>query len=543
MMHAVRIGRGFRNFAALGVVTTLLLGCAAGGDAKTWTVTTTSDSATNTGALRYIVSNAGKGDTIKFSSAGADLTSELKFDKNLTIEGPATIRQVAGSIFFLTIQEGKKITLTNLTLKGLVTDRYVSSIRNYGELSMKDCTVNAGGSIQNDGKLDMEDCTLAGLIAGVTNNGALTMENCVVKDCVNRDTSFNFSGVSNYIGAKATLKNCTISNNRTASWGGGIMNYWGTVDMEKCTITGNYAGDYGGGVCNAGKLTLKRCVVTGNSTGRTVGGGITSFSKAEDTRIKDKSVIKDNTPEQISGAYKADGDCTIGNSPNKSATAFSGYSGETEPEPRSIVGDADVAQVKNALADPASGLFEAVSDALSRDIGGISGDATASLSGMTASLYYANTFEDIAVTSADLAVEYTASYPERVRYYALFSRADGSGYELPDRGVQFELQPGQILPDGVTPPDFYEDGEGLMTWRNVVTDNGSYDLEPAAGVVTFRVCSVRAAETAGDTGSGGGCSAGGTAAEGAPLALLLALPFLNFLNSKRDIPKRRARSR
>ena len=516
VIHMVRIGRGFRNFAAFGVAATLFLSCAAAGDAKTWTVTTTADSPTDAGSIRYIVSNAGNGDTIKFTSSGANLTSELKLDKKLTVQGPATIRQVAGSIFFLTIPEGKKITLTNLTLSGLVTDRYVSSIGNNGELSMKNCAVNAGGGIDNDGKLYMEGCTLAGLIAGVTNYGVLTMENCVVKDCVNKDTSFNFSGVSNYIGAKATLKNCTISNNRTASWGGGIMNYWGTVDMEKCTIAGNYAGDNGGGVCNAGKLTLTRCVVTGNSTGRTVGGGIMSFSKAEDTRIKDKSVIKDNTPEQISGAYKADSDCTLGTNPNRSATAFSGYSGETEPEPRSIVGDADVAQVKNALADPASGLFASVRTALSNDLSGLSGD-------MTASLYYANTFENVTITSTDLVVEYTASYPARTRYYALFSRADGSGYDMPDRGVQFELQPGQTLPDGVTPPDFYVPGEGLMTWRSVVTDNGSYDLEPAVGVVTFRACSIRAVEPAvGDTGSGGGCNAGAAAG----FAPLLALPFI-----------------
>jgi hypothetical protein len=31
-------------------------------------------------------------------------------------------------------------------------------------------------------------------------------------------------------------------------------------------------------------------------------------------------------------------------------------------------------------------------------------------------------------------------------YYALFARADGSGYELADRGVQFELKPRQSLP-------------------------------------------------------------------------------------------------
>jgi len=176
MMHMVRIGRGFRNFAAFGAAATLLLGFAAAGDAKTWTVTTTADSPTDAGSIRYIVSKAGGGDTIKFTSAGADLTSELKLDKKLTIQGPATIRQVAGSIFFLTIPEGKKITLTDLTLRGLVTDRYVSSINNYGELSMKNCAVSTGGSIHNDGKLDMKNCTLSGLIAGVTNYGALTME-------------------------------------------------------------------------------------------------------------------------------------------------------------------------------------------------------------------------------------------------------------------------------------------------------------------------------------------------------------------------------
>ena len=149
-------------------------------------------------------------------------------------------------------------------------------------------------------------------------------------------------------------------------------------------------------------------------------------------------------------------------------------------------------------------------------------DALAPLAGMSASLYYANTFEDVAIASEDLVVEYTASWPESVRYYPLFSKADGTGYENPGRGVQFEIKAGQSLPDGVTPPDFYVPGEGLMTWRNVVTDGGSYDLNPGVGVVTFRVCSVRAAEATGDKGSGGGCDAAAGAGF-APLALLFGL--------------------
>ena len=126
------------------------------------------------------------------------------------------------------------------------------------------------------------------------------------------------------------------------------------------------------------------------------------------------------------------------------------------------------------------------------------------------------------------------SWPASVRYYPLFCKADGSGYEILGRGVQFEIKAGQSLPDGVTPPDFYVPGEGLMTWRNVVTDGGAYDLNPTAGVVTFRVCSVRAAEFAGDTGSGGGCNAAAGAGF-APLALLLVAPLCVFVRSKGSI--------
>ncbi len=330
-----------------------------------------------------------------------------------------------------------------------------------------------------------------------------------------------------------------VRNNSCGLLGGGICFTGGTATLASCAVESNSASlstGEGGGIYNGGTtMTLVKCAVRNNTAGKRGGGIGTSGSLS----LKNACTITGNTPDNLYAyyGYTSDGTNQIGNSPNKSATAFSGYSGETEPEPRSIVGDADVADVKSDLADPASDVFRAVSAALSQDLGGVSGDATATLSGMTASLYYANTFENVAVASTDLVVEYTASYPARARYYALFSRADGSGYELPGRGMQFELQPSQSLPDGVTPPDFYVPGEGLMTWRTVVTDGGSYDLEPAAGVVTFRVCSVRAAEKAvGDTGSGGGCNA----AEGAgfaPLALLLALPLLTCARSGRNTRK------
>jgi hypothetical protein len=61
-----------------------------------------------------------------------------------------------------------------------------------------------------------------------------------------------------------------------------------------------------------------------------------------------------------------------------------------------------------------------------------------------------------------------------------------------------------------------------MTWRNIVTDNGSYDLDPTAGAVTIRVCSVRAAEVVGTRAAAAAVTRRGGRIRA--LALLLGLP-------------------
>ena len=164
---------------------------------------------------------------------------------------------------------------------------------------------------------------------------------------------------------------------------------------------------------------------------------------------------------------------------------------------------------------------------------------------MNATLYNAFAYENVPLEdisgSGELEIKFTASWPKYVRYYAAFALAEegaaSSGgyartlmpgsYVLPERGIQFEIQPGQNLPEGIIPPEFYETGEGLRTWRNTVADNGSFDLNPEAGVVTFRVCSVRAEAPLPTSGGGsGGCSTGVTGASGLSLLLLLGLPLI-----------------
>jgi hypothetical protein len=465
------------------------------------TVTKSEDSETTEGTLRYWMKNAAEADIIVFSGAGTavNLTSTLTFGKSLVLIGPAAITQTGSGCVF-SIPSGKSVGLSKLTISG-GKGSYGGGVANAGTLQMNECIVR-NNSASSSG--------------GVWNEGTLTMKNCTIES---NTCSYAGGGVAN--NRTLTMENCTVSNNTSTFMthdGGGIAT-WGTATIKNCTITGNTA-DYGGGVENHGTLNMYSSTVTGN-TARRSGGGMYVCVGTKLFRVN----VYGNTPDQMYGAYSADKYCVIGNAPNSSATAFAGYSGETEPEPRSIEGDDDVAQVERELADSGSALFESVAEIFTEDLG-------RTPSGAEMSLYYANTFEDVAIESQDLAVEYTASWPESVRYYSLFFKADGTGYENPGRGVQFEIKPGQNLPKGVTPPDFYEEGEGLMTWRNVVTDNASYDLNPDPGVVTFRVCSVRAVAPTSDSGGGsGGCSVGGSAGLGA-FTLLIALPLVAVVRRK-----------
>ncbi len=565
--------KGFTFLVLMAILAALLSFPASRAHAVVRTVTDPGDDLADwpskTGMLRTVIYDCRDGDEIRFADTARTvyLRADVCFSpgKTVTLTGPATIATAqnnSGTRYFV-VPKGATVVMKSLVLSGASpASGGGAAVRNEGALTMEGCTIKDGQCWSNGGAIDagegsvttLTNCIVSGnklLRLGYSGGGicvykgTLTMTGCSVTN----NTGAYYGGGVCFSGT-ATLTNCIIESNATDSNGiGGGVDGSGTLTMSGGAVRNNSSGYLGGGLRLTGEtatlasvtiesnsaslpegkggglynggaqLALVGCTVRNNSCGNR-GGGI---GTAGSLSLKKKCVITGNTPDNISApsGYTSDGTNQIGTSPNKSATAFSGYSGESEPEPRSITGDADVAQVKNALTDPASDVFRAVSGALSQDLSGISGDASASLAGMTASLYYANTFEGVTIESRDLVVEYTASYPERARYYALFARSDGSGYEFPDRGVQFELEPGQTLPDGVEPPDFYEEGEGLMTWRNVVTDNGSFDLEPAAGIVTFRVCSVRAAEKAVSSG-GSGCSAVGAS----PFALLLGLPLL-----------------
>ncbi|HOO88122.1 MAG TPA: hypothetical protein PK442_10490, partial [Synergistales bacterium] len=257
-----------------------------------------------------------------------------------------------------------------------------------------------------------------------------------------------------------------IRGGNAAESGGAILNRGYSLTLYRCTLDGNSAANYGGGIDNHGKLTLNIVTVKNNSASS--GGGIKNRTGSSCDMYM--STITGNTPDQIVGAYTTDGHCTIGDSAGTASVAFGGIPEGVSPKPRKTSGEADVTTVENNLKKPESSLFAAVKSALAADLGGLTGDVSAGLSGMNATLYDAFAYEDVPLADAsgkgELVVEFTASWPQNARYYAALAEYEETaartkatrevaslaikGYVLPERGVQFEIKPGQPLPDGVT---------------------------------------------------------------------------------------------
>ena len=74
------------------------------------------------------------------------------------------------------------------------------------------------------------------------------------------------------------LRNCTILDNFTGFWGGGISSGFGThatLILENCKLSGNTAGGGSGGLQGSGSVEITNSVINGNTGGGVYGSGIT----------------------------------------------------------------------------------------------------------------------------------------------------------------------------------------------------------------------------------------------------------------------------
>ncbi len=202
-----------------------------------------------------------------------------------------------------------ELTLEDLTVKNgsleVLEDLTACSgggIRNYGILTMTDCTISDnvaycdGGGIFNSSTLTMSNCTMSGNIAqgpgGIFNSGTATMSNCTISD--NRE-----HGIENRGTATMTLTGCTISGGSD----GGIVNTGKvTLNMTNCTISGNETGISIHGTTliltnstvsgnritgivslHDSTTTMTNCTISGNGEYSSGSGGIENYSPASMT--------------------------------------------------------------------------------------------------------------------------------------------------------------------------------------------------------------------------------------------------------------------
>lgn len=267
---AALCSRVFRRGLWPACLLTLVLGAfgARPASAATYTVTDTSDSATDTGSLRYAIGqvNIGTGgDTINFSGVTGTITlgSTLAITKSVSINGPgANVLAISGNdtVGVFNVAAGA----TGSTISGLTIT--------HGKAT-------TGAGIVSSGIFTVNDCTFSYNTTSGTNAGA-AIQVASGTLTVNRSTFYNNSalpflpgatanGGAIYAGSSQTivLNNSTLYNNSAGADGGAIFITLGShLTIRNSTIVGNTATTNGGGIYISGNApAITNSIISGNT--------------------------------------------------------------------------------------------------------------------------------------------------------------------------------------------------------------------------------------------------------------------------------------
>lgn len=167
-----------------------------------------------------------------------------------------------------------------------------------GSLTVKDSTIsnnnargNGGGIFSAEGNvLDVSGSTIqgnkgnngGGIHTGEARDASKTPSKATITDTkiLENEAIGSGEGGGVYVGtrADATLKGCTVANNKSVSTGGGIAAKLGTVTLDDTTVENNQAVNGGGlfhlGIAVPGSLTLQNGSIIRNNTASSMGGGL-----------------------------------------------------------------------------------------------------------------------------------------------------------------------------------------------------------------------------------------------------------------------------
>lgn len=167
-----------------------------------------------------------------------------------------------------------------------------------GSLTVKDSTIsnneaqgNGGGIFSAEGNvLDVSGSTIqgnkadngGGIHTGEARDVSKTPSKATITDTkiLENEAIGSGEGGGVHVGtrADATLKGCTVANNKSVSTGGGIAAKLSTVTLDDTTVENNQAVNGGGlfhlGIAVPGSLTLQNGSVIRNNTASSMGGGL-----------------------------------------------------------------------------------------------------------------------------------------------------------------------------------------------------------------------------------------------------------------------------
>ena len=272
--------------------------------------------------LRDRIAAAEPGDTINISPGTYTMTGgELLIDKDLMLVGAAaetTIIQAAESLDLAThrvihIAEESAVSISGVTVRhGSEASTEVRMIPFHSEaIGMISSGIEAiraefGGGIYNQGTLVLADSIVtenfAGGGAGVFNGAKATIENSVIIQ--NRTPGYG-AGVFN--GGILEISNTAITGSNGGS-GGGLSN-WGIASVSSTTISENRARISGGGFNNnsVGVMTLDSSTVSHNESA--IAGGFRNWGRLDVTN----TTISDNTAN-LGGGIESRGELTLDSS-------------------------------------------------------------------------------------------------------------------------------------------------------------------------------------------------------------------------------------
>ena len=123
-------------------------------------------------------------------------------------------------------------------------------------------------------------CPVLSIITGNTassgggiNNWGGTMN--VANSTISSNSATDNGGGINNSSGTMNVANSTISSNSASSYGGGINNLNGTMNVANSTISSNFASSYGGGINNdMGAMNVANTTITGNTA--STGSGLSS---------------------------------------------------------------------------------------------------------------------------------------------------------------------------------------------------------------------------------------------------------------------------